>query len=205
MARRTSSSMQALLGLLTIEPMSGYDLGQMVRTSIGHIWSESYGQIYPSLKRLAADGLVSRKTETHKGRPDRHIYSITRKGREQLTRWLEVPPQAEVPRNEMLLKLFFGAQVPAEILIRNVERMAEEHRALLEKFERVERDEIDQHPEYPDAPFWKMAARYGQIEMEAHLRWAEETLDALRKMAGKQKRSAQRSGQARKEKHHAGK
>jgi len=192
--------MQALLGLLTIEPMSGYDLGQMVRASIGHIWSESYGQIYPSLKQLAADGLVSRKTEKHKGRPDRHIYSITKKGREQLAKWLEVPPQAEVPRNEMLLKLFFGAQVPAAILIRNVERMAEEHRALLEKFKRVERDEIDQHAEYPDAPFWKMAARYGQIEMEAHLRWAEETLDELRKLAGKQKRSGQSSGQGRKEK-----
>ena len=192
--------MQALLGLLTIEPMSGYDLGQMVRASIGHIWSESYGQIYPSLKQLAADGLVSRKTEKHKGRPDRHIYSITKKGREQLAKWLEVPPQAEVPRNEMLLKLFFGAQVPAAILIRNVERMAEEHRALLEKFKRVERDEIDQHAEYPDAPFWKMAARYGQIEMEAHLRWAEETLDELRKLAGKQKRSGQSSAQGRKEK-----
>ena len=201
--------MQALLGLLTIEPMSGYDLGQMVRASIGHIWSESYGQIYPSLKRLAGDGLVSRKTEKHKGRPDRHIYSITKKGREQLTSWLEVPPQAEIPRNEMLLKLFFGAQVPAEILIRNVERMAEEHRALLEKFKRVERDEIDQHPEYPDAPFWKMAARYGQIEMQAHLRWAEETLKELRKMAGKQKRSGQSSGHpsgsGRKEGNHAGK
>src|SRR5271154_4939079 len=106
MARRTSSSTQALLGLLTIEPMSGYDLGQMVRASIGHIWSESYGQIYPNLKKLAAGGLVSRKTEKHKGRPDRHIYSITNKGREQLARWLAVPPQAEIPRNEMLLKLF---------------------------------------------------------------------------------------------------
>jgi len=200
MARRTSSSTQALLGLLTIEPMSGYDLGRMVRAAIGHIWSESYGQIYPNLKRLAAQGLVECKTEKHKGRPDRRVYSITRKGREQLARWLAVPPQPEIPRNEMLLKLFFGSQVPTQILIANVERMAEEHRALLEKFQRVEHDEIDKNPQYPDAPFWKMAARYGQIEMEAHLRWAEETLHELRKMAGKR----QSFPETRKRKNHAG-
>lgn len=192
--KRSSSSSFALLGLLTIEPMSGYDIGQMVRASVGHIWSESYGQIYPNLKRLAAEGLVDSKTEKHKGRPDRHIYSITRKGREQLAKWLAIPPQPEVPRNEMLLKLFFGAQVSPQILIQNVERMVEEHRALLDKFKLVQHDEIDKNRQYPDAPFWKMAARFGEIEMEAHLLWAEETLHELHKIARK----------ASKEKNHAG-
>ena len=199
MARRTSSTMQALLGLLMIEPMSGYDLGQMVRASIGHMWSESYGQIYPNLKKLAADGLLGCKTKKQKGRPDRHIYSITKRGREQLARWLVVPPRPEIPRNEMLLKLFFGAHVPIQILVGNVERMVEEHSALLQKLKRVEHDGIDKNPQYPDAPFWRMAARYGQIEMEAHLRWADQTLDELRKMAREQKRPSE----VRKEKNRA--
>ena len=199
MARRTSSSSQALLGLLTIEPMSGYDLGQMVRLSVGHIWSESYGQIYPNLKRLEAEGLVACKTEKRKGRPDRRIYSITRKGREQLAKWLAIPPQPEIPRNEMLLKLFFGAQAPTQILIANVERMVEDHRALLQKFKRTQHNEIDKNSQFPDAPFWKMAARFGQIEMEAHLKWAEETLQELRKMVKREQRSAT----GRKVNHHA--
>ena len=188
MPRRTGSSAYALLGLLTIAPMSGYDLAQLVRASIGHMWRESYGQIYPNLKRLAAEGLVSRKTERSRGKPDRHIYSITSKGRERLTEWLTIPPQPEIPRNEMLLKLFFGTQVPTEILIENVEHMAEENRMLLGKFRSTQRDEIDKNRNYPDAPFWKMAARFGEIEMEAHLRWADETLGELRKMLRKQKR-----------------
>ncbi len=189
MARRTSSSAQALLGLLTIEPMSGYDLGHVVRGSIGHIWSESYGQIYPNLKMLAHNGLVECKTEKHKGRPDRRIYSITNKGRDQLAEWLRVPPQPEIPRNEMLLKLFFGSHVPVQILIENVERMAEHHHALLEKFKKTEKDDIDKNMRYPDAPFWKMAAQYGQIEMEAHLKWADETLRELRKRVEKPKKA----------------
>src|SRR5271157_4244369 len=128
MPRRSSSSMEVLLGLLTIEPMSGYDLGLNIRASVGHIWNESYGQIYPNLKRLAAEGLVASKTERQKGKPDRHIYSITKEGRKRFAEWLAVPPQPEIPRNEMLLKLFFGAQARVETLIGYVEAMVERER-----------------------------------------------------------------------------
>ncbi|MGH2509511.1 MAG: PadR family transcriptional regulator [Ktedonobacteraceae bacterium] len=179
--------MEVLLGLLAIEPMSGYDLGQTIRASVGHIWNESYGQIYPNLKMLTADGCVTSTAEKQKGKPDRRIYSITKKGREQLQKWLAVPPQPEIPRNEMLLKLFFGEQIPAQILIGYVERMAEENRALLELLERGEREEIDKNQHYSGAPYWRMAAHFGQMEMRAHLRWSEETLAELRKIAKKQK------------------
>lgn len=201
MARRSSSSRDVLLGLLTIEPMSGYDLGLTIRGTVGHFWNESYGQIYPNLKKLANDGFVSCKTERQKGKPDRRIYSITGKGRERLKEWLAVPPQPEIPRNEMLLKVFFGEQIPTQILIGYVERMAEDRRALLEVLERVECEEIDKNQHYPGAPYWRMAAHYGQMQMRAHLRWAEETLAELNKIVRKQ-RSHSRTRQ---EKKHAGK
>ena len=200
MAKRSSSSMEVLLGLLTVEPMSGYDLGQNIRSSVGHFWNESYGQIYPNLKRLAADGFVSCKTERQKGKPDRRIYSIAKKGRERLANWLAVEPQPEIPRNELLLKLFFGAQVSPEISIQHVERMAESESAFLEQLRRIEQEVISKNQQYPDAPYWKMAARFGQMELKAHLKWAEETLAELRKIAKKQRSN---SG-TKKEKKHAG-
>lgn len=193
--------MEVLLGVLAIESMSGYDLGQTIRGSVGHFWNESYGQIYPNLKKLEKGGFVSCKTERQKGKPDRRVYSITEKGRERLREWLAVPPQPEIPRNELLLKLFFGQQVPAEILIGYVERMVEEHRAVLHFVERAEREDIDQNRHYPGAPYWKMAARFGQFEMKAHLRWAEETLGELHKLARKQRNRPE----TREEKSHAGK
>jgi DNA-binding PadR family transcriptional regulator len=181
--------MEVLLGLLSIEPMSGYDLGQTIRGSVGHFWNESYGQIYPNLKRLAAEGLVTSRTERQKGKPDRHIYSITKKGRERLHAWLAVAPQPEVPRNELLLKLFFGVQASPEISIQHVERMVESERASLREFTRIEQ-EISKNQQYPDAPYWKMAARFGQFELEAHLRWAEETLAELHRIERKQRSKA---------------
>lgn len=186
MPRRSSSSPEVLLGLLTIEPMSGYDLGQMVRASIGHFWNESYGQIYPNLKRLAAAGFITGKTDRQKGRPARQVFFITKKGRERLAAWLAVEPQPEVPRNELLLKLFFGVQASPQAVIGFVERMAESERRILERFDRLEK-EIAGFEKYPDAPYWRMALRFGQIELEAHQRWAKETLAELRRLSSRQK------------------
>jgi PadR family transcriptional regulator, regulatory protein AphA len=201
MTKRSSSSMEVLLGLLAIESMSGYDLGISIRASVGHIWNESYGQIYPNLKKLAADGFVTSKTKRQKGKPDRRIYSITQTGLERLSKWLAVPPQPEIPRNELLLKLFFGAQVSPELMIRHVELMAERERTVLRELTRLESEEISQMQQYPGAPYWKMAARFGQMELESHLLWAQETLDELHEMAGKQRNQAE----IRKEKRYAGK
>lgn len=186
MAKRSSSGPEILLGLLTIEPMSGYDLRQAIHGSVGHFWNESYGQIYPNLKKLASEGCVKSRTERQKGKPDRHVYSITDKGRERLRNWLAVPPQPEIPRNEMLLKLFLGEQTSPEILIRYVEDMAQQCRTLLTTLEQTVREGIDANRHYPAAPYWKMAARYGQMEMQAHLRWAEKTLAELRIIRAKQ-------------------
>ena len=200
MAKRSSSSTEVLLGLLTIQPMSGYDLGQTIHESVGHFWNESYGQIYPNLKKLAAGGFLTARTERQKGKPDRQVYSITRKGRERLANWLAIPPQPEIPRNELLLKLFFGGQVSLQISMQHVERMIETESAVLRKIGQIEK-EIDRNRQYPDVPYWKMAVRFGQLELEAHLRWAQETLAKLNKLAKKQ----QRPSKARKEKQHAGK
>lgn len=197
MARRTSSTPEVLLGLLSVESMSGYDIGQTIQSSIRYIWNESYGQIYPTLKQLAAGGFITGKVEKQKGKPDRRVYSITAKGRERLARWLAVDPQPEIPRNELLLKMFFGSQTGAPAVSQYVERLVERESAILRHFEDIGR-EIAAHPQYPDAPYWRMVLRFGQIELEAHLRWAQETRSALQKLT----REKTPSASARKERPH---
>ena len=71
-----------------------------------------------------------------------------------------------------------------------VDRMAKREGALLRKFRQIEREMLPQMDRYPEAPYWRMTARFGQLELEAHLRWAEETLTALRKMKGSRRRRA---------------
>ena len=70
---------------------------------------KAYGQIYPALEANDGGGVgfVERKTErSAKGGPIGLSYSLTKTGQEELRTWLELPPVQEVPRNELLLKLF---------------------------------------------------------------------------------------------------
>ena len=56
---RINKTQYAILGFLSFEPMSGYDIQKLAKESIGYFWQEGYGQIYPVLKKLLAHGLVS--------------------------------------------------------------------------------------------------------------------------------------------------
>ena len=100
---RASSTQFALLGLLSLGPGSGYDLKRRAEASIGHFWSESYGQIYPTLKQLQAKHLVTRAVKAQSGKPDRLVYTITRAGSAALAAWLAVPPAGEPFRSALLL------------------------------------------------------------------------------------------------------
>src|SRR5580698_4691194 len=121
MAERVSQSQFAVLGLLSLRPMSGYDLKQLSAWSVGHFWREGYGQIYPTLRQLEKERLVTKKTQRQKGKPDRNVYSLTAAGLERLKQWLALPPNPEVLRNELLLKLFFGQWTPKEISREHIE------------------------------------------------------------------------------------
>ena len=89
--RRGGTTSHALLGMLSLGAGSGYDLKKRIEGSIAHFWSESYGQIYPMLSRLADEGLAERTHERQQGKPDRQVYAITARGREELARWLATP------------------------------------------------------------------------------------------------------------------
>jgi PadR family transcriptional regulator AphA len=87
MAGRQSSE-YAILGMLSLRPMSGYDIRKTVPESIRYFWSESYGHIYPALKRLEARKLVERPRGAQKGRAGRQVYALTQAGRRELQEWL---------------------------------------------------------------------------------------------------------------------
>ena len=81
---REAKSKYAILGMLSIAPMSGYDIKKEVEASISNFWTESYGQIYPVLRNLISEKLVTKTVESEAGKPDRHVYSLTAKGSQRV-------------------------------------------------------------------------------------------------------------------------
>jgi PadR family transcriptional regulator AphA len=180
------STPNALLGLLSLGPMSGYDIRQLIPRSIGYFWNESYGQIYPGLKRLAAAGLVEKKAIRKRGGPDRHLYSLTAAGQEQLREWLKLPVADEVPRNELLLKLFFGAHVSPGVSRGHVMAHLDTHEKALKAYGALEKTLRRDEANDPQLPYWLMALNMGRHRTRAIVKWCRETLKELEEIEGRQ-------------------
>jgi DNA-binding PadR family transcriptional regulator len=115
-----------ILGMVSKEPRSGYEIKGLVDNTTRFFWAASYGQIYPELKRLSEAGLVEGADAPRGGRK-RTVYAITADGRSALGQWLRQPPRTYEMREEGLLKLFFaGALPPAEAV--GTLRAMREHR-----------------------------------------------------------------------------
>jgi len=184
-AEMKTTTVQALLGMLTLCPMSGYDLKQRIEGSIGNFWSESYGQIYPTLKAMATDGLV---TAMEEGKAGRTMYTLTDAGRDHLREWLSVAPRRRVPRHELLLKLFFGQLAPAETMRAYVEAERKRFAADLARYATLGQG-IDANVHGPERFFYRITLDYGMREARMIVEWCDETLavlDRMQQAAGEQ-------------------
>lgn len=191
-SRGATATPDALLGVLSLAPMSGYTIRSVIERSIGNFWSESYGQIYPALKKLTTEGAVQKKIERQKGRPDRNVYSLTDKGRERLGEWLMVPAVAEVPRNELLLKLFFGSHAPVSASRENVAAFVLRQEEALVKYASIAKELRRDRSKDPHARFWLMTVDYGRHYSTAMLEWGRKTLKELDAIEGADERKTAR-------------
>ena len=120
----------ALLGSLTTESASGYQLAREFGEGMGWFWFASHSQIHPELRRLEQEGLVRSELSGDDGRAKR-TYSITGQGRQELDRWLttetEYPPVRDVER----VRLVFLDEHPVEVVRKHLEDHCKHHEGLL--------------------------------------------------------------------------
>ena len=174
---RENKTKFAVLGLLTYASLSGYDIRRIYADSLGNFWSESYGHIYPILKRLADEGLATREVQQQVGRPDRHVYTITDKGREELHRWLVQPAEPLKERLEVLLKVFHGWEMGRDVIVEHVKAFRAEHEALLRRYAHYE-EELE-HSDDAAAAYWLLTVGCGQHVSGAYIAWCDEALAKL--------------------------
>jgi PadR family transcriptional regulator, regulatory protein AphA len=94
----------ALLGLLSDQPMSGYDLTKRFEESLGNVWPARHSQIYPELNRLNDEGLIEIVEEGPRGRK---VYESTAAGQAAVKEWLTETEPEWTLRSEPMLRSFF--------------------------------------------------------------------------------------------------
>ena len=176
---RRPTTPYAILGMLKIAPMSGYEIRKEAASSIGYFWSESYGQLYPALRALTAKGWIRRRdSASSRGGRERQVYEITPKGREALRAWRSKAPQAVPARNELLLKLFFGDRASIGPETEWIEALESRELEALQNFRSI-RSELRRQGDHPSLPFWLITLSFGEHRSRAVLRWCRETKAAL--------------------------
>lgn len=97
---------EAILGLLAIKPMTGYDLSSSYRRALQQIWYAPHGQVYPTLRKMKRDGLLKVVVKVQRHRPNKKVYSLTAAGRKLLVLWLSQPAALPRMHHEFIHKLF---------------------------------------------------------------------------------------------------
>ena len=170
----------ALLGILSEKERHGYDLKSAFDDRVGEFWSLNYGQIYSTLDRLEKEGLVSWREEPQPKRPDRKIYRITPRGRQELEDWLARPVgRTRALRDELFIKLvFLGRKDPAAV-VDLIQRQKEVYLAHMQRLTQ-RKFELARRPATDDALATEILMDAALFHAEADVRWLVQTEAKLR-------------------------
>ncbi len=163
-----------VLGLLALGARSGYDIKSTVDRSTRFFWAASYGQIYPELRRLEAEGLV-RGEDAPNGARGRRVYELTEAGRQALEDWLVGSTTTVEYRDESLLRLFFADALPREQALGLLEARKRGHEQYLEVLEAID-NRPGKDPEFVD-----LVLHWGIDFNEWGRQWCEQQLRRLKR------------------------
>src|SRR5215212_4259224 len=112
-----------LLALLATGPAHGYELKQAMEHQFGSVLPPlNAGQIYTTLSRLERDDLVDDDAVEQNGRPNKRVYRLTTKGRDELAQWLDDATPTPRLKDDFFMKLVLAraAEIadPLELIAR---------------------------------------------------------------------------------------
>lgn len=94
-----------ILGLLSREPLTGYEIKKIIQNTPFMYWSGNNNQIYKAFVELLDKGFVTKEVQHQDGSPSKNIYTITDDGLSELNSWLLSVTDAPVYRKQFLIKL----------------------------------------------------------------------------------------------------
>jgi PadR family transcriptional regulator AphA len=167
----------ALLGLLAVEPRSGYALTKAFEGDLGrYAWQVGHTSVYPELNRLAGEGLVE---VAHEGARGSRTYAVTPAGRDELRSWLLTPPDSGGRvRNEQVLRMFLLPALEPDDALFVLRQIAEKTAAQAAELRRI-REESGSPARRDAAGFGLIAAEYGLRQFDAVHDWALWAIEQL--------------------------
>ena len=190
----------ALLALIEVGPLTGYELAKVFDQSADHIWHAQHSQIYTELRRMESDGLVSAQTlqRGSQAKATKRAYGLTGAGAEELLNWVSRIDEPPSFRDEAHLKATYfeyGSYSNARAQFRahraHYERLRDQLERHVDDLERAETDLMKRRlkiapPEVRDAIIgYKTHTYRGLIaRARAEIEWADDGLRLVGTLVG---------------------
>lgn len=170
----------AFLALLAAGPAHGYELRASFEDAFEGIWPAiNAGQIYTTLNRLARDGLVSSSEVDQTDRPNKRVYELTARGRDELDQWLGEPTAKSRIKDEFFMKLVLAQLTGTEDPQRLIDRQRQAYLSDLRALTALDGDR--------GGPVRELLTEGAALHVEADLKWLdllEGRLDDLKNLGG---------------------
>ena len=178
---RINKTQYAILAALSVYPMSGYDIKKWVMNVTGPFWSESPGQVYPTLEKLVQNSWIVCDDSQNVGDRPKKIYSITKKGNIALKSWLAEPAAPTVSRDEFILKLFYGKNLSKEDYLAHLQRQKNKMQQDLIHYASVEKHIKEQHKENVGANYWLNTLSNAVCHANAEITWCDQEINKIKR------------------------
>jgi len=168
----------AVLGLLNEGPLHGYELRKRLSTRFGAVRRVSFGSLYPTLRRLQAQGLITASdalAATKLGGRSRVVYELSAEGKERFGELLaEAGPSAWEDETFGVHVAFFAQTDTATRL-----RVLEGRRGRLEERREGLRSSLSRMGERMDL-YTEELQKHGLDSVDREVRWLSELIDRER-------------------------
>lgn len=171
----------AILGMLSWQPLTGYDIKKIIQDSPFLYWSGNNNQVYKSLVQLLDNNLVTNEIRHQDGAPSKKIYSITELGRKKLESWI-IDTKVEVPefRKQFLIQLAWSGQLE----LKEIEKLLLKYEMEIEKYiamykEEQKREKHFKNRSKKDYFIWFMLYENIIMSYESELKWIKKVKNGL--------------------------
>lgn len=177
MRSRSESLEFALLGLLSLAPLHGYELRKRIGTIFGPFRALSFSVLYPQLRRMMEAGLIEESAiEATTSRRSRIVYAITEKGATRFETLTESVTPETWEDEGFEIRFAFFSPTSANNRVRILEGR---HRRLKEKAE-ILRGELEKSPVGIDK-YLEEWRRHSLETADREITWLEDMIKTERK------------------------
>lgn len=174
----------AILAALSNGESSGYDMAKAFDVTVSNFWTASPQQLYRELDKMETAGLIEAQVVQQVKRPNKRLFSLTDRGREELRKFTVRAPKPTAIRDELLVQVEAMNLGDAAAIAANVQDKLAASESKLQRYERSQSNLLEGRSEQTFlseadhlGPYLTLAR--GITFEQENIRWCEFVLTTL--------------------------